>query len=125
MAVTLILDADGNPFSKWKPAVKYRYMFEHSEWSDMMDHCEEEFGFDEDRKWRFDFAWPTVFLAVEIDGFGWGHQAQQNVSASNEKQNAAVAKGWKVLRFDSRMLGSLRGVEDAVELTAQVLCEWD
>lgn len=58
------------------------------------------------RKWRFDFAFPAAKLAVEIDGRARGnpdspgrHQTVDGVRKDCEKHNAAVALGWRVLRF--------------------------
>ena len=116
---TVIRNAAGKPFSNWKPAEK----FEHVWNTDGIDGpMTKEFAFDNSRKWRFDFAWPTVKVAVEIDGFGYGHQAQQNIAKGHEKQNAAVLQGWKILRYSSRQLGSKAGVAQAVEEVSRVLC---
>lgn len=118
----VIRNEKGEPFSKWKPAEKFAYVFD-AEWPNLWSDHKEEFQFNCDRLWRFDFAWPCMKLAVEIDGFGWGHQAQQHLSAHNEKRNAAVEDGWRVLVFDSRLLGSRQKVSDAVEQVCHVLCE--
>lgn len=50
------------------------------------------------RRWRFDFAWPSQKLAVEIDGRG-RHQTIVGVRADCEKMNEAIRLGWRVLRF--------------------------
>jgi very-short-patch-repair endonuclease len=57
-----------------------------------------EHHFCEGRLWRFDFAWPALKLAVEIDGRG-RHQTVAGVRADLEKHNAAQTLGWCVLRF--------------------------
>lgn len=118
----VIRDNEGKPFSKWKPAERFRFMLEKCELPGVIEEMRPEFPFNPDRKWRFDYAWPSQNLAVEIDGFGWGHQAQQNISAANEKRNSAVEAGWRVLVFDSRLLGSKAKVEEAVEQVCRVLC---
>lgn len=119
----IIRNAAGEPFSKWKPAAKFEYVFQTPEiWLDLWKWAKPEYRFDETRAWRFDYAWPDQQLAVEIDGFGFGHQAQQRISQNNEKRNAAILAGWRVLVFDSRLLGSRQKVDDAVDLTAKVLC---
>lgn len=115
---------DGLPFSKWAPADKFAFAFEN-QYSDLFAHCETEFELDDNRKWRFDFAWEQIQLAVEIDGFGFGHQAQQRIAQNNEKRNAAVACGWRVLVYDSRLLGSREAVEDAVHQVAECIINWD
>jgi hypothetical protein len=109
------------PFSKLKPADKFA-----AKWAEhglAGGEPETEYLFDPERKWRFDFAWPTLHVAVEIDGFGYGHQAQQCLAKSNEKQNAAVESGWIVLRYNSRQLGSHGATEDAVRQVCRVLMD--
>mgnify|MGYP002624683851 CR=1 FL=1 len=109
----------GEPFSKWKPVDKFVYMWIESGFD---FPYETEYKFDFNRQWRLDFAWPSIKLGVEIDGFGYGHQAQQNIASSHEKQNAAVEQGWKVLRYTSTQLGSYQKVRDSVEQVQRVIC---
>lgn len=55
-----------------------------------------------ERQWRFDFAWPDALVAVEIDGgifVGGGHSRGMQFTGDCEKLNAAVMRGWSVLRF--------------------------
>lgn len=55
-----------------------------------------------DRQWRFDFCWPAFRVAVEIDGgifVGGGHNRGLQFTQNCEKLNAAVMRGWRVLRF--------------------------
>ena len=117
----VIYDAEGRPFSKWKPAEKFAYVLKR-EHPEIAEHCELEYRFDDIRMWRFDFCWPSVMVAVEAVGFGWGHQAQQHSAADNEKANRAVELGWRLLRFDSRLLGGKQGVIDAVNQTCRIIC---
>ena len=54
------------------------------------------------RRWRADFAFPAQKLLVEVDGGGWvygRHNRPQGQIQDNEKHNAAVELGWKVLRY--------------------------
>ena len=119
MAKEIIRDDDGKPWSKWKPAAKFAFVWER----DGFDGGDPdlEFRFHPSRRWRFDYAWPELMIAVEIDGFGFGHQSQQGIGGQNEKRNAAIELGWRVLVFDSRTLGSKQGVADAVEQVCRVL----
>ncbi len=73
-----------------------------------------EYVFDPDRKWRFDLAWPSVKVAIEFDGRGWGHQSHKGRDQDNAKQNAATAAGWRVLRYSSSGL-SMKRMPDVVE----------
>ena len=59
-----------------------------------------EYQFHPTRKWRFDFAFPSVKLAIEIDGSG--HQRFDRSDKDNEKLNTAAMHGWRVLRFRAR-----------------------
>lgn len=74
---------------------------------------ETEYVFDSERHWRFDYAWPALKVAVEVHGFGFGHQAQQHLAADCEKARAAIEHGWVVLTFTTRCLGSKVKCEDA------------
>jgi hypothetical protein len=70
-----------------------------------------EHRFADDRKWRFDLAWPDRLVAVEIDGGaflqgGGGHNRGAAIRRDQEKLNEAAARGWLVLRFfPERLLG--------------------
>ena len=68
-----------------------------------------QFVFHNVRKWRFDFAWPGSFVAVEIDGgifqeAATGHRSIGGVMRDSEKSNAAQLLGWCVLRFHAKDL---------------------
>lgn len=62
---------------------------------------EREFRFHPTRRWRFDFAFPSKRIAVEIDGgiFSGGRHTQgAGFLADLEKFAEALALGWRVLR---------------------------
>lgn len=66
------------------------------------------------RKWRFDFAWPGRFLALEIEGgiFTHGrHTRGKGFEADMEKYNEAALLGWRVLRVSPGMLADGRAFE--------------
>lgn len=67
---------------------------------------EREFRFHPSRKWRFDFAWPSRFVAVEIEGNAWGVKGggRHMQDGDMEKYNAAAVLSWRVLRFSPGML---------------------
>ena len=76
---------------------------------------EREYIFARPRKWRFDFAWPDLDVAVEIDGGIWSggrHASPQGLIAQYDKQNAATIRGWKVLRLSSNHLKDAHGTFD-------------
>jgi len=64
----------------------------------------EEYRFCEDRRWRFDYAWPRFKVAVEVEGGVWikavgGHNRPIHFVKDMEKYNRATFDGWKVFRF--------------------------
>lgn len=84
-----------------------------------------EHVFHEQRKWRFDFAWPAHRVAVEIDGgtarIGKSrHTSPDGFQNDVDKCNTAIEQGgWFVLRFTSQDLRQ-RPVQ-IVELVEAVL----
>lgn len=81
-----------------------------------------EFEFHPDRKWRFDFAWPELLLAVEIEGVtanGGRHQRIAGFKADLEKYHHAFMLGWRVYRCDSAMVSTgqaFAAVEHAIAM---------
>ena len=69
--------------------------------------CKPEFKFHPERKWRFDFALPTVKIAVEVEGLVYRgksrHTTIAGYAADCEKYNQALVLGWRVLRYTQRM----------------------
>lgn len=60
-------------------------------------------------------------MAVEIDGFGFGHQSIKGRIADNEKQNIASLMGWTVLRFCTAQISSGDKITDAIHFVNRVL----
>ena len=61
-----------------------------------------EYRFWPERRWRFDFAFPEVKLAVEVEGgaySGGRHVRPDGFEKDTEKYNMAAIEGWCVLRF--------------------------
>lgn len=66
------------------------------------------------REWRFDFAWPDMKLAIEVEGgtfSGGRHVRGKGYEADCEKYNTAAAMGWTLFRFTSRMVSSGLGIQ--------------
>lgn len=62
---------------------------------------ETEYKFHPERKWRMDYAWPDVKVALEVEGGVWAggrHNSAKGFLADMEKYNAAAALGWKIIR---------------------------
>jgi len=61
-----------------------------------------EYRFHPVRKWRFDYAFPDLKIAVECDGgvfTGGRHTRPIGYMKDMEKFNAAAQDGWVVLKF--------------------------
>lgn len=72
------------------------------------DTPEPEYRFHPTRKWRFDFAWPDLKLALEVEGGTWAggrHTRGAGYERDCEKYSHAAALGWKVMRFTSGQIG--------------------
>ena len=83
---------------------------------------EREYRFAPPRLWRFDFAWPTQFVAVELEGGKWTkgrHTRPKGFQADCEKYNAAAIAGWRVLRYTGDDLKG-RPVQVVEELGAAI-----
>ena len=78
-----------------------------------------EHRFHPTRKWRWDFAFPSQKLAIEIDGRG-RHQTITGARSDCEKQNEAVRMGWRVLRFPAT--DKARATEWAALIRECLLC---
>ncbi len=68
-----------------------------------------EHRFCQDRKWCFDFAWPALKLAVEVEGgtfTGGRHTRGSGFEQDCHKYNRATMDGWRVLRFTGSMVKS-------------------
>jgi very-short-patch-repair endonuclease len=79
-----------------------------------------EYRFHPVRKWRFDFAWPLQWVAVEVDGGQWrAGGGRHNTDKDREKLNTAAARGWRVLRFSHAALAT--DPTGCIELTRAAL----
>ena len=81
---------------------------------------EHPFATDLGRRWRFDFAWPDRWLAVEVDGGSWvpgggRHTRGAGFAADHDKFNRATLLGWRVLRFTARHVTEGSALADLAE----------
>lgn len=74
------------------------------------------------RGFRFDFAWPEIKLAVEVDGAGYGHQQISARIKDMEKINAAIELGWKVLVYPTSRIQTHKRRARIVEQIKRVIC---
>jgi len=80
-----------------------------------------EYRFHPTRRWRLDFAWPDIRLAVEIEGGTWGvsrHTTGTGFAEDCVKYNAAVALGWRVLRYTTGYVKDGSAIRDVLEIIA-------
>lgn len=73
-----------------------------------------EHRFDAVRKWRFDFAWPDLMLAVECQGGIWskgGHSTGVGITRDLEKLDAAHRLGWTVYQCGAALIKSGQAAE--------------
>lgn len=77
-----------------------------------------EYRFHPTRLWRFDFAFPSLRIGIEIDGRG-RHQTVDGVRKDCEKLNEATRLGWRVLRFPATDRQKAR---EWARLIREVLC---
>lgn len=76
--------------------------------------------FDEpDSRMEFDFAWPALRCAVEVNGGQWkgsksGHGSVRGLERDAEKVNAAARRGWRLLVLTSSMV-TWEGVAQVLE----------
>ncbi|WP_342051346.1 MULTISPECIES: hypothetical protein [unclassified Cupriavidus] len=72
------------------------------------------------RLYRFDFAWPSLLIAVELEGGIWNggrHTQARGFIEDARKYNLAAEIGWTVLRYPGTLVNS----GEAVAQTEQML----
>lgn len=70
---------------------------------------------------RVDFAWTSVRLVVETDGFAF-HADRASYRKDRRRGNALVLAGWRVLRFSWEDV--VHHPEEVVDAVRQALAEW-
>jgi very-short-patch-repair endonuclease len=73
-----------------------------------------EYKFHPTRKWRFDYAWPDIKFAVEVEGglYVMGrHSRGAGYEKDLEKYSEAMVLGWQVLRVSNKLINSGRALE--------------
>lgn len=81
---------------------------------------EREFGFHEGRNWKFDLAYPTEKLAIEVNG--QHHLKHVQNRKDSEKINAAVCGGWRVLQYPASSVTAKCRRVAIVEQVHRILC---
>ena len=80
-------DLERNFHQAWKRTTKLNLVAQHQ--------------FHPKRKWRFDFAHVQTRTAIEIQGWGRGHNSYKGMHNDYMKHNEAVRHGWVILYFMS------------------------
>ena len=68
---------------------------------------EKEFRFHPERQWRFDFCWPGLMVALEVEGGTWAkgrHTRGKGYASDCEKYSEAAILGWMVIRVTGDMI---------------------
>ena len=71
------------------------------------------------KDWRFDFAWPDLKIAVEVEGGGWtnGRHTRGNGFAEDlKKYDAAMLHGWTIYRCDADLIKSGKALKTIEKL---------
>ena len=85
-----------------------------------------QYTFHPGRKWAFDYAWPSLKVAVEIHGGAWvrgKHNRAAGMAKDHEKSNEAQRQGWIVLAFNTDALSSRAKLQEVVRYVATILQE--
>lgn len=69
-----------------------------------------EFRFAPPRKWAFDFAFPDLLLAIEIEGID--HRKKNRYARDLTKYNTAARRGWCLLRFTARQVHQRKAIQE-------------
>lgn len=87
------------------------------------------------RQWRFDFAWPTVKVALEVEGATFGkvettadgrkvrtaggrHSTGAGLEADAYKYNRAAMLGWMVIRVTTTMVRKGQAIPELLDAFA-------
>lgn len=73
-----------------------------------------EHRFDKVRRWRFDYAWPDLLVALEVEGGAFTngrHTRGKGFVADMEKYSEAAAQGWRLLRVTPGNLVSTKTIQ--------------
>lgn len=77
------------------------------------------YSFHDSRRWKFDFAWPDLKLAVEAEGGTQNegrHVRHQGYADDCEKYNAALDLGWRVYRYTCDQISAGKAIDKIKEL---------
>lgn len=73
------------------------------------------------KRYRYDIAFPSQKLVIEIHGFGFGHQRKAGLIRDTEKLNWATIHGYRVMAFTTAHLSSVEQRKRAIHDVCDVL----
>ncbi len=73
------------------------------------------------RGWALDFAYPQQRLGIEVDGSGF-HTSDKGKRLDQQKRNAALELGWRVLAYPARETTTAKRRARIVEQIKRILC---
>ena len=79
-----------------------------------VNHPVREYVFHATRKWRIDFAWPHLKLAVEIESSV--HRIKSRFAGDIPKYNELQKQGWTLLRYTRQMVEAGTAIDEVLEL---------
>lgn len=82
-----------------------------------------EHKFHPTRKWRFDFSWPALMFAVEVEGgiyVSGRHTRGTGFEKDLEKYAEAMFLGWQILRVGDKQITSGRALEIIESIIARL-----
>ncbi len=77
-------------------------LLKRMEVEDAVPYPETELAWDEGR-YRLDFAWPAIKLAVEVDGYVW-HAGAEQLDRDYVRRAELTTDGWTILAFTWRQV---------------------
>lgn len=80
-----------------------------------------QYPFHPTRQYRFDFAFPEIKLAIEMQGYGPGHASFKEMYSDYVRHNEAVKLGWQIMYFMQPHIQK-DSLEKTLELVKEVYC---
>lgn len=78
-----------------------------------------EYRFFPERRWRFDYAWPAFYVALEVEGGLWKygrHNRPLGYIKDMEKYNQATWDGWRIWHCLPNQLCSVSTINALIKL---------
>lgn len=73
------------------------------------------------RQWRFDFAHIPTLTAIEIQGFGEGHNSYDGMASDYAKHNEAIRFGWTILYLMSHDVSEHK-IKKTIRYVLSIIC---